>query len=237
MKRLLYITPLLALLVMSCYREPFADATADLNPAYVGEMVRFTSYSTNADYIEWDMDDGFTYSDPIVDHYFVDPGSYDVRLKAFGRKGDVSTAVIPMEVIGAILTIEVREYYNEYLVPAAQVRLYPTLADWEKETNLAAEGYTNSSGQVTFDNLSYQLYYVDIWEAYHDNYTLKEEDVGFITTPLMDNDYFYTMYVDYYPGGKKSAAPSERSQRSLKAAPDGERRTPVNNATELPRKR
>lgn len=206
MKRLLYILPILALLIAGCSREPYAEATVDLNPAYVGELVRFTSYSTNADRVEWDMDDGNYYSGSVVDHYFVDPGFYDVQLKAFGRKGGVSTAVIPIEVIGAILTVEVREYYDEYLVPSAQVRLYPTLNDWINESNLSAEGFTNASGRVTFDNLSYQRYYVDIWETYHDNYTLAAEDTSFITSPLMDNDYVWTFYVDYYPDGKKSTA-------------------------------
>lgn len=237
MKRIITILPLLSLIVMSCYREPFAEATVDLNPAYVGEYVRFTSLSTNADYVEWDMDDGYTYNTSVVDHYFVDPGSYDVTLRAFGPKRGVSTAVVPMEVIGAILTVEVREYFQEYLVPGASVRLYPTLTDWENETNMVVEGFTNSVGQVTFDNLSYQVYYVDIWEAYHDNYTLASEDVEFIMSPLMDDDYIWVAYVDYYPDGKKSATTGERRPSTLKAAPAGEGRTPVKKVQKIPRVR
>jgi PKD repeat protein len=237
MKRIITILPLLSLLVISCHREPFADATASLNPAYVGETVRFTSHSTNYDYLEWDMDDGITYSTPIVDHYFIDPGFYDVTLSAFGKHGGVSTAVIPMEVLGAKLTVEVREYYDEYLVPNASVRLYPTLTDWENETNMVAEGFTNSSGQVTFDNLSYQIYYVDVWEAFHNNYQLASEDVGFIMSPLLDDDYIWIAYVDYYPNGAKSAATGERPPRNLKAAPAGEGRTSVKNVTKIPRER
>ena len=236
MKRFITILPLLSLIVISCNREPFADATVDLNPAFVGEYVRFTSYSTNTDYIEWDMDDGFTYTDPVVDHYYVDPGPYDVTLRAFGTKGGVSTAMIPMEVIGAILTVEVREYYDEYLVPGANVRLYPTLTDWENETNLVAEGITNSIGQVTFDNLSYQEYYVDVWEAYHDNYTLKLDDVNFIISPLMDDDYIWVAYVDYYEG-KKAAVTRERPEKTLKAAHAGEKRTHTEKVTKVPRER
>ena len=91
MKRLITILPLLSLFVISCYREPHAEATVDLNPAFVGEYVRFTSLSTNVDHLEWDMDDGYLYNTAVVDHYFVDPGRYDVRLRAFGHKGDVST--------------------------------------------------------------------------------------------------------------------------------------------------
>lgn len=67
MKRLIILLPLLSLIVISCNREPFANGSVDLNPAYVGEYVRFTSYSTNSDYVEWDMDDGIMYNEPVVD--------------------------------------------------------------------------------------------------------------------------------------------------------------------------
>jgi PKD repeat protein len=244
MKRLLTILPLLSLIVIGCNREPIADATVSYNPAYVGEVVRFTSYSTNTDYVEWDMDDGIMYTDPIVDHYFVDPGWYDVTLRAFGTKGGVSTAVIPMEVIGAELTVVVRLWTDTdhgaapgYLLPGASVRLYPTLNDWNNETNLVAEAFTDSYGECTFTNLSYQRYYVDVWEANHDNYTLAAEDVGFIETPMLDGSYFWTFeaLVDYY--AKKSAVTGERLPKALKAAPAGEMRTPSEIVTKVPRDR
>ena len=68
---------------------------------------------------------------PVVDHYFVDPGYYDVTLRAFGEKGGVSAAVIPMEVIGSEITIEVREYYDEYLIPNVEIYLFRSLEDWD----------------------------------------------------------------------------------------------------------
>jgi hypothetical protein len=234
MKRILAILPLLSLIVIGCNREPFADATVNLNPGYVGEMLRFTSYSTNTDYVEWDMDDGIMYNEPIVDHYFIDPGYYDVKLRAFGTKGGVSTAVIPMEIIGAELTVEVVEYYDEYLVPDARVRLYPSLINWEEETKLVAEGYTDSNGQVTFENLSYTQYYVDVFEANHDNYTLKGDDVNFIITPLLDDDYIWTAYVDYY--AKKSATVGD-SQKAEKAAAASMNRVAPELGTKIPRER
>lgn len=246
MKRLITILPLLALLIISCRREPFADATVDLNPAYVGEYVRFTSYSTNADYIEWDMDDGYTYNDPVVDHYFVDPGYYDVELRAFGTKGGVSVAEIPMEVIGAELTVVVREYYDEYLVPGASVILFPTLQDWDNQTNpvLLPNGelyelFTNSIGECTFTGLSYQRYYIDVWEANHDNRQLGVEDVGFIETEMLDGSYYWTFeaLVDYYPDGKKATAADARPHRDLKAAAAGEKRVATERHTKVPRER
>jgi len=246
MKRLITILPLLSLIVISCHREPFADATVDLNPAYVGEYVRFTSYSTNTDYVEWNMDDGIMYTDPIVDHYFVDPGWYDVELKAFGVKGGVSVALIPVEVIGAELTVVVRLWTDTdngeppgYLLPGASVRLYPTLLDWENETNLVAEAFSDSYGECTFTNLSYQHYFVDVWEANHDNWTLAGESVDWIKTPMLEGAYYWTFeaMVDYYADGKKSTARGERPQKTLKAAPAGEMRTPADLVKKVPRER
>lgn len=246
MKRFLYILPLLSLMVISCTREPVADATVDLNPAFVGEYVRFTSYSTNSDYVEWDMDDGFTYNDPVVDHYFVDPGFYDVTLRAFGTKGGVSSLVIPEEVIGAELTVVVRLWTDTdhgeapgYLLPGAEVTLYPTLEDWDNFTNPSETLITDSYGECTFTGLSYQRYYVDVWEANHDNEQLGLEDVGWIETPMLEGVYYWTFeaMVDYYPDGKKAAAAGDRAERSLKAAPAGEKRAPGDIVKKVARER
>ena len=246
MKRFLTILPLLSLIVISCHREPIAEATVDLNPAYVGEYVRFTSYSTNTDYVEWNMDDGITYSTPVVDHYFVDPGFYDVTLRAFGTKGGVSTAMIPMDVIGAELTVVVILWTDieggedpGYLLPGAEVTLYPTFTDWENFTNGSETLYTDSDGECTFTGLSYQRYYVDVWEANHGNEELGYEDVGWIETPMLEGEYYWTFeaMVDYYPNGKKSATAADRTQRSLKSVPAGEKRTPGEIVTKVPRKR
>ena len=244
MKRILTILPILSLIVMGCKREPFADADISVNPAYVGEYVTFRSYSTNTDYVEWDMNDGYTYSDFVVDHYFVDPGWYDVQLKAFGTKGGVDVAVYPVEVLGAELKVVVQLWTEEgtppgYLLPNARVRLYPTLTDWEQETNLVVEAYTNAVGECTFTDLSYQRYYVDVWDAFHDNYTLAGEDVGWIETDMLEGLYYWTFYafVDYYPGGKKSTASGDRAERTLKAASTGVKRSPEGIMSKTPVKR
>ncbi len=243
MKRILTILPILSLIVMGCKREPFADASISVNPAYVGEYITFQSYSTNTDYVEWDMGDGFTYDQPVIEHYYVDPGWYDVQLKAFGVKGGVDVAVFPVEVIGSELTVRVQLWTEQgtpegYLVPGAQVRLYPTLTDWEQETNLVVEGFTNSIGEVTFDGLSYQRYYVDVWEANHDNYTLAGEDVGWIETDPLEGIYLWTFvaYVDYY-ASKKSSGEGEHPARTLEAPATGNERIPEGLSTKTPVKR
>jgi len=220
MKRLILILSVVLALATGCRPEPFANAVIAPNPAYVGEDVEFRSVSTNVDYVEWEMGDGFLYSDPEVTHYFVDPGIYDVKLKAFGVKGGVDVGYFPVEVIGSELTVVVREYYDPgetpgLLVAGARVRLYPTVDDWVDETNLVVEGYTNNYGEVTFDNLSYQRYYLDVWGPFHDNYQLAEDDLGFIETAMLEGIYLWTFeaLVDYYPNGKKSTGMERKNER------------------------
>jgi len=60
------------------------------------------------------------------------------------------------------------------------VRLYPTLTDWNSETNMESEGYTDADGEIVFSDLGPYVYYVDVWEKSYDNYTLKLEDVSYI---------------------------------------------------------
>jgi len=229
MKRLITILPLLSLIVSSCYKDPpppYAEAGVDLNPAFVGEYVRFTSYSTNTDYVEWDMDDGYTYNTGVVDHFFDDPGWYDVTLRAFGVNGRVSTAVVPMEVIGSIITIEVREYWDEYLIPDVVIYLFKTLDDWDTEDLDLAIGpfYTNSYGEDTIDGLSYQKYYVDAYysdgnEGYSNRILGNEPDgLYWIETQLLTGweYHYFTAYVDAveWTAKKSTEAREGRPQRS-----------------------
>lgn len=219
MKRLLIILPILSLLLTACYKEPYADAIISPRPAYVGEEIYFDNISTNAEHYEWNMGDGTTYSGVHVTHYYNDPGLYLVSLKAFGKKGGVSTATFEVEVIGSELRVIVKEYYDKYPVPNASVILYPTLKDWENETNMVDEQFTNGVGECMFTGLSFQRYYVDVWETDHDNYQLAEEDVGFIETQLLEPGYDHTFiaWVDYYePTAKKSTSRSAQKELMMK---------------------
>jgi hypothetical protein len=222
MKRLIIILPLLSLLVTGCYDEPFADAHISPLPAYVDEAITFTNLSQHAAHVEWDMDDGSIITAFSHTYAYELPGLYTVMLTAFGEKGDRSVAYFPVEVIGDLKVI-VKEYYEEYVVPNARVRLYPTLTDWVNETNLVDERYTNSLGEVVFANLNYQRYYVDVFETYHDNYTLAAEEGGvqWIETPLLNPEYFYEFiaYVDVYDEpAMKSAARTRNVTVQEKAA-------------------
>lgn len=222
MKRFIHILPLLSLMVISCNREPYADFTVSQNPTYVGQPVRFTSYSTNTDYVEWDMDDGFMYTDPVVDHYFVDPGWYDVSLRAFGTSGGVSSAVMPMEVIGSEVTIIVEDIdYENTFIPDVEIYLFYTLDDWDTGDLDLAIGpfYTNGYGEVTISNLSYQRYYVDAYISYgsegYVNWGLGEYDAYWIETKLLTGweIHSFIAYVEYVTFTGKKAAPSVEEER------------------------
>ena len=250
MKRLFAILPLLTLIVISCTREPYADFIVSEDHPFVGEDVRFTSLSTNADYVEWDMDDGYTYSTGVVDHYFVHPGRYDVTLRAFGTRGGVSTAVIPIQVIGSEITIEVREVDLDFLIPDVEIYLFETLEDWDTGDITLAIGpfYTNSYGEVTIDGLSYQKYYVDAYyqvgNSGYVNWLLGQDDVYWIETQLLTGwqTHFFTAYVEPVEFTKKKSEetrtgrlPMSPAAGQLKAA--GERVKKENkSSTERERK-
>jgi hypothetical protein len=86
-------------------------------------------------------------------------------------------------VIPTLLEIEVREYYSESLIPNASIILYSSVTDWDAQSNKVDEGFSDADGVAVFSNLDPFVYYVDVWEATHDNYALRSEDVGFIRTP------------------------------------------------------
>jgi hypothetical protein len=224
MKRLLIILPILSVLLAGCYKEPppYADADITPNPAFVGEEIAFDNYSTNTSYVEWNMGDGSTATAWNVLHFYYDPGFYNVDLRAYGYDGRTSIGSFVVEVIGSDLTIEVKEYYDEYPVAGASVVLFASLDDWYEADYAKAvdEQFTNRNGVCQFTGLSYQRYYVDVYEENHVNWTLGEEDPYWIETQILPGGYNHTFiaYVDYVTWDKKSAGrPAQRpSVESLK---------------------
>ena len=236
MKRLLTILPILSLLVTSCYNEPFADVLITPNPAWVGEDVLFNNISSNADYVEWNMGDGSTYSSFNVEHFYFDPGSYNVTLRAFGKKGDMSRASFIVDVDGSELKIVVKEVIDEYAIEEASVVLFATLDDWyDADYDKAVdEQFTNRYGACYFENLSYQKYYVDVYyqvgnEGYI-NWLLGEDDpIKWVETQQLPGgwDHTFIAYVEYvtFDPVKKSAdrsgirPPREEVKRSIQSTP------------------
>lgn len=205
MKRILYFTLVFPFILLSCEISPRAYFSATPGDPVVGEDVWFTNESENAADFEWDFGDGYIANEAHPVHRYTASGSFQVILKVWSRNGlsDEASLVIDVK-IPTLLEIEVLEYYDEYPVEGASVILYPTLDDWDNETNMIIEGFTDSDGKVVFGDLDNFVHYVDVWETNHDNYALREEDVGFIRTPeIMPNKITrFIAYVDYVEHGK-----------------------------------
>ena len=192
-------------MIISCEMSPEALFSVDKVEPVVGEEVFFTNQSFNAVSFEWKFGDG-TYSDeenPI--HIYTATGNYQVELKAISESGNYDKAFMTIDVrIPTLLEIEVLEYLDKYPVENASVILYRTLADWDNERNSITEGFTDKNGKVVFTGLGKTVYYLDIWETHHNNYTLRNDDVLFIQTPevLPNRINRFVAYVDFIPGTK-----------------------------------
>ncbi len=205
MKNIINLTLALSMILFSCERSPEAQFSTDTIEPEVGSEVFFNNESSNAVNFEWDFGDGYISSDRNPSHIYTGTGSFDVIMTAISKNGQSDQATITIKVmIPTLLVVEVREYYQEYLVPGASVRLYPTLADWEDETNMESEGYADNDGVVVFSHLGPFVYYADVWEATHDNWQLKSEDVAFIRTDEIVPHKINTFlaYVDVADHGK-----------------------------------
>jgi PKD repeat protein len=205
MKKIFYILLILPLVLFSCKMSPRAYFSASPGDPVVGEDVWFTNETDNAVDYEWDFGDGYISYDMNPIHKFTASGQFTVVLKAWSSNGLMDEASLTLEVkIPTLLEIEVLEYYDLYPVEGASVILYPSLTDWENETDMINEGFTDSEGIVVFADLENKVHYVDVWEATHDNYTLKEEDIGFIrTSEIIPNKINrFIAYVDYVDHGK-----------------------------------
>ncbi|MBM3420460.1 MAG: PKD domain-containing protein [Bacteroidetes bacterium] len=204
MKKIFYPLAIIPLLITSCELEPDAYFYTDKVDVLVGEPVTFTNTSYNAYRFEWDFGDGnrSTAVNPV--YSYNSTGTFQVMLTAITKRGNASYAYQTITVkYPTTLEVEVLEYFDEYPVTGASVLLYPTLADWDNESNALVEGFTNNSGKVIFTNLGTFVYFVDVWEKDHNNYTLRDEDVGFIRTQqLLPNQINrFVAWVDYV-GGK-----------------------------------
>lgn len=205
MKRIFYLSLVLPIILLACERTPEAQFFTDTIEPEVGQEVFFTNESNNAVDFEWDFGDGFTSNEVNPVHIFTGTGTFEVILTVYSGAGLSDKASITVKVmIPTLLEIEVAEYYDDYPVAGASVRLYSTLSDWEDEKNMTSEGYTDENGFIVFSHLSPYVYYVDVWEKDHNNYTLKEEDIGFIrTTEIIPHKINrFVAWVDYVGEGK-----------------------------------
>jgi len=185
MKKIIYLSLVLPFFLVSCQSKiPLAQFHTDTVNPEVGHDVLFTNDSQHAVKFEWDFGDGFISNEENPSHIYTGTNTFEVTLTAISKSGLSDKASLTLKVmIPTLLEIEVREYYDEYLVPDASVILYSTITDWDAQTNKISEGFTDDSAKVVFSNLDPFVYYVDVWETTHDNYALRNEDVGFVRTP------------------------------------------------------
>ena len=219
MKKIVYIIIAGALVIMSCGRQPYADFFTSRTECEVGDIIYFTNNSMDAAYFEWDFGDGYFSNEFNTQHMYSEEGFYTVSLTAFAGDHIFDRTFVTVHVLfPTTLDIEVVEYYDEYVVPDASVILYNSLDDWWDEYNPSVEGFTNQDGFVTFSQLDPQRYYVDVWEEYHNNWILAEEDYGFIETDvLIPNEINYFLaWVDYVEPTLKSAGRPDKEMRILK---------------------
>jgi len=214
MKRVLILTAAAALMMLnSCDIQPESHFFADKIKAEIGEDIFFFNRSYNATDYEWDFGDG-TFSNAYEpSHAYNGSGIFTVILTAYSKSGSIDKSYLDIEIISpTMLEIEVLEYYDQYPVSGASVILYPTEKDWDNETNAIVEGFTNASGKVVFTNLQPRVYFVDVWHSTHNNYTLRDEDTGFIRTDQLEKNQLnkFIAWVDYT--GTKGATARDRKQ-------------------------
>ena len=208
MKRIIYILMALPLILFSCEKSPVASFSIDTNEPVVGQPLAFNNNSHNGEKFEWDFGDGYASNESNPVHTFTSTGTFEVTLTVTSRGGHTDMASLTLTVvIPTLLEIEVREYYSNDLIPDASIILFPTLTDWNNQKNSIVEGFTDANGVAVFSDLDPFVYYVDVWEATHDNYTLASEDVGFIRTPeiLAHRITRFIAYVDVVAHTKGAA--------------------------------
>ena len=202
MNRLTCLFLSLTLILFSCHKTPNppnASFSVDITNPEVGQTVFFNNNSQNGDKYEWDFGDGYGSTDINPTHVFTATGGYDVTLTVTSRNGASDKSSLTINVmVPTLLEIQVQEYYSGDVVPNASIILYPTLPDWNAQTNSVMEAFTDADGIAVFSNLDPFVYYLDVWEATHDNYQLASEDVGFIRTPevLAHKITTFVAYVD-----------------------------------------
>lgn len=207
MKRVILLLSLsISLIISSCDTnpEPISDFFISNNELSIGQEIIFHNNSVNADHYEWNFGDGTFSNDEEPIHCYDAPGSYEVTLTVHSRNGRMSQSFMSLEItVPTLLWIDVALYPCEddsvlQYITNARVRLYPTLADWDQETNALIEGYTDQYGCIVFSHLPNAEYYVDIQSDKYNNEKLGLEDAYNIYIPEIQPNFinWYIFYVD-----------------------------------------
>ena len=226
MKKIFYFALVLPMLLLSCSKDPEADFFIEIDKAKIGQEIFFHNTSQNAETFEWDFGDGYISTDKHPVYKYSLTGTYDVTLTAFSKKGEQDKAIMTINVVEpSLLVIEVLEWpllesSEIKSVRNASVILYPSLSDWDNQTDALIEGFTDDEGIVVFaelnppgDQNNEKRCYVDVWHDFYDNYLLREDDPGFITTQVLlpEKIQWFVAWVDYVEHTKGSG----RGERTM----------------------
>lgn len=201
--RIIYIAALIfSLGFSSCEKGPLAGFRASSSVVETDEIIDFTNTSLRANSFDWDFGDGYYSSIIDPSHSYSDPGVYEVSLKAFS--GDMMDIVfLTIEVLQATsLEITVKEYYSEDIIPRCEIRIFRSLNDWNNDINGEYVGLTGNNGKLFIEGLDPIRYYIDAYNEEYNNYSLAEEDTGFIETDDLEPNVvnYFIAWVDYDPG-------------------------------------
>lgn len=226
MKRILLLSLTVCLLFASCSPTPEASFAISVDTPTIGENIVFFNYSIDGDNYEWDFGDGTVSYDAEPIHHYNVAGSYDVTLTVYTEDGKSDQVYMTIDVVvPTLLAIDVvlypQEGDTEYLyITDARVRLYRSTADWDAETNMVIEGYTDRYGTVVFSHLPDIEYYVDIQHENYNNVLLANESTDNIYISGIAPNFinYYTFYVDQISKGvePRHANDIATSSRALK---------------------
>ncbi|MCX6335357.1 MAG: PKD domain-containing protein [Bacteroidia bacterium] len=204
MKKIYYLAILLPVILFSCTdKMPEAQFSTDAVEPEVGQEVFFNNGSKHADSYEWDFGDGVTSTAENPSHIFTGTGLFVVSLTAFNSSMEAVTTMDMEIFIPTLLEVDVFEWNSAYTydnpIPDASVFLYPNLTSWDNQVNIYAEGYTDADGVVVFSHLNKQRFYVDVSHQNYNNYTLRDEDPGWIETDIVlpHKINWFIAWVDY----------------------------------------
>jgi len=224
MEKLKIIIPVLLLAFSSCidrsprYEDVNACFVVSETEHFVNEAVSFVDCSQYAEEYEWNFGDGTSSNQRNPVHTFTEPGTYQVRLTAYGYDSmeSFTDAVTVLDIIPTTdLDILVMYVGTEDPVSTCDVQLYDDFDNWVNLVNPVSEvKTTGTEGIVVFYDVDPKTYFIDVYKFVSDTSYYMNYDGE--TLPLTEGVVnYYNVYVEYTIDTGKS---SERKRFYVKEA-------------------
>jgi PKD repeat protein len=202
-KFLFFSAGIVIIIFSACQKNlPTASFTHSSDSYEEGDTINFTSTSSDADNFEWNFGDGSTSTVENPWHIFNSTGSFDIKLKVTNDDGSDETSSSVTIKDATILAFEVIKTGTEETVPACGILVFDNETDFMNIENPIAVGYTDNDGYIEFYHAKAIVYYL---------YAFKEGTGGSwifggnTNTIVLNQLNLYTVPVEWYPEGKKSA--------------------------------